>query len=271
MAENFKGDLGGASIGFGKILAHPSTLEHELGNIILFQAIKLKGMGASSDPDGQIFLPSPESMSFGDTAGYGDLEQGAMGRMLDPESLSGTKKNVLAAVAGKNEDLAKLLSQELITSAIPGGEKVKGIINNKKQQVLNPSSVTAFESMGIREHSFEFTFVANNQDESLRINFICDMFRERMYAESHGEKAFLMDYPHMWDITFLTGSDESLKINKFMPGIARSYLTNCTVSYPGNAVHSNGAPVKTTISLSFKETKQLTRKDIQNLTLGIDV
>jgi hypothetical protein len=77
-----------------------------------------------------------------------------------------------------------------------------------------------------------------------------------------------MDYPHMWDIRFLTGSNESLGINKFMPGIARSYLTSCTVSYPGNAVHSNGAPVKTTISLSFKETKQLTREDIQSLTWG---
>ena len=267
MAENFKGDLGGASIGFGKILAHPSTLEKELGNIVLFRGISPK----SPSPDGQVFLPSPESMSFGDTAGYGDLEQGAMGRMLDPKTLSGTKENVMAAVAGKNKDLAKLLSQELITSVIPGGEKVKGIINNKKQQVLNPSSVTAFESMGIREHSFEFTLVANNPNESMRIHTISETFRERMYAESHGKKAFLMDYPHMWDIRFLTGKDESLGINKFMPGIARSYLTSCTVSYPGNAVHSNGAPVKTTISLSFKETKQLTRKDIKNLSMGIDV
>ena len=80
---------------------------------------------------------------------------------------------------------------------------------------------------------------------------------------------FALQYPPTFKIRMYTsGSEES----KFLPFIQDCYLVNATTSYneTANIFHADGAPVETSIALSFQETKNLTRDDLYGTSEGYD-
>ena len=67
-------------------------------------------------------------------------------------------------------------------------------------------------------------------------------------------------YPPTFQITFYNGTE----VNKFMPKIMPCYLTTVDATYnaSGNSFHRDGSPVEVDMTLSFQETKTLTRYDL---------
>ena len=79
-----------------------------------------------------------------------------------------------------------------------------------------------------------------------------------MYPEKSG--AVSLRYPAKFTIDFYNGE----KKNKYMPKIMDTYLVNCTTTYNSttNAFHEDGQPVEVDMSLTFQETRPLTRHDL---------
>ena len=69
-----------------------------------------------------------------------------------------------------------------------------------------------------------------------------------------------MKYPPKFKIQFFIGEEE----NKYMPMIHDCYLTGvgATMNPEGNSFFIDGQPTAIELSLSFSETKQLTRHDV---------
>jgi hypothetical protein len=102
--------------------------------------------------------------------------------------------------------------------------------------------------------------VAKTQKESIQAKKIVDTFRENIY----GIMSYLgtsVEYPKPWKIQFFFNGAE----NPFLPYIKHSYLTSFSANYNSgsNMFHYDGSPIEIDISLSFQETKVLSRADVQ--------
>ena len=122
----------------------------------------------------------------------------------------------------------------------------------------NPYIATAFESTTLRSFGFTFKCVPESSDEAEDVRLIENLFRKYMYPKELDPIA--LQYPPIFRIKFYNGEEE----NKFMPMILDSYLINLTTTYneTSNMFHGDGAPVETSMSITFQETKALTRDDL---------
>jgi hypothetical protein len=147
----------------------------------------------------------------------------------------------------------------LADSAIggPAGDILKG--QALRQGIaLNPQTNLAFGGMGIRQFSFAFKMVSESPEEANVVRKIEMLFRKYMMPVTSGNIS--LQYPPTFQITFYNGTE----VNKFMPKIMPCYLTTVDATYnaSGNSFHRDGSPVEVDMTLSFQETKTLTRYDL---------
>lgn len=135
---------------------------------------------------------------------------------------------------------------------------------NKFGYTFNPQAQATFNGIDFREFDMSFTFTPTSQKESDMVREIIKTFR--MYAaptvvdESFG---FFFKPPGLFDIVFVAGDSENQYINK----VRRSVMTNITVDYAPNqnwAAFKTGAPIQTTITMSFRETELVDRNSIMD-------
>jgi hypothetical protein len=125
---------------------------------------------------------------------------------------------------------------------------------NSMGYTFNPQEQVMFEGIEFRTFSMSFTLTPYSSDESAAIQNIIKTFRKNAAPtiQKQNSTGFFYKPPSIFDIEFLYGGNENLKINKIQP----CFLTDVTVNYAPNGTWStfdDGTPVQTTISLSFKE------------------
>lgn len=151
-----------------------------------------------------------------------------------------------------------------IARAITGAESnaAARLALNKLGYTFNPQAQATFNGIDFREYDMAFTFTPSSRKESEMVSQIIKAFR--MYAaptvvdEAFG---FFFKPPALFDVAFMAGDSENPHIGK----IRRSVLTNIVVDYAPNqnwAALKNGAPVQTTITMSFRETELVDRNSI---------
>jgi len=123
----------------------------------------------------------------------------------------------------------------------------------------NPLKEQIFQGVNFRHFSFTFDFYPKTPSEARAVTEIIKTFKKKMHPEFKFDK-YIYKYPDEFCITLYSGGN-----TKFMPKIKPCVLTDLAVNYAplGSFVSMrDGSPVKTSLTLMFKELGLLTKQEI---------
>ena len=216
-----------------------------------------------------IYLPMPGSIQFSDGGEYGSIDLGpiAGGGGIDvlADVMAGDISGAKGAAAGlinQQVNSVKTRLKATLASQLPGVDEETAMFALKK--IKPPNQNTTFKGNTMREFTFTFKLIAGTQKDTDSIAAIHSTFRRYTYAGSSDDAPnVVLDYPPIWKIRFLIGTIE----NQYMPKIFACYLSSfgCTFNAETNMFRYDGSPFDVGFSLTFKETRVLTRRDIDNL------
>jgi len=143
-------------------------------------------------------------------------------------------------------------------------DSVRNAISVAGRVTLNPNTVAAFGSVGLRTFTYQFKFIPKSRDEAEEVKKIIYFFRKNAYPEKIGG---LVGYkfPNMFRIRLLYQVEG---VNSYFKsigtGILDSYLQSVTTNYNPTtmAFHPDGNPVEIDVSLTFIEHRTLSKSDI---------
>lgn len=199
-----------------------------------------------------VSLYLPPGFSVPDAASYGSVDLGVIGSGAAGE-LTGDEKRIIA-----QEATGKALNEIGAASIFTKGKIKKG-------EALNPNTVLQFDNVAVRSFNFAFKLVAESAKEAQSALLIENLFRQALYPEIMNR--LYLEYPPTFKIKFYHGGKE----NTFMPQIHESFLANMSTTYNAgsNLYHADGSPSEIDISLTFTETKALTRSELYPSNAGI--
>ena len=222
-----------------------------------------------------VALYLPPNVSDNTTAGYNDASTGIVGLVAagGGKFLDAMKRNDYQAAAEQLIGGVKAISEEaLIRSSagiidlIGGGEgDTLGLANKVFGQAMNPYMEVIFDSMAMRNFTYNFTFAPKNAQERDDVQDIIKLFRYHMAPELKGAQHRFLTLPSTFDIHYMyQHSKDYASENNFYSKIATCVLKDCSVDYTPNGVKSfqDGSPTQITMSLSFQETELLTKQSI---------
>lgn len=232
--------------------------------MIRFECLGDGGTGTVSP----IYLPAPEGIQFRDSAAYNDTELGFKGAQIakGASALSGNGGSMLDGIKGLVGAIPTNM-RELVGAAsniLPMSEETKTAVGIGTGTTLNKNITTEFTQVGTRTFTFEFLLVPKTESEATTIKNIVKTFRENLYPSGTD---YQLKYPPKWKVQFVTTPNGQSDL-EYLPKIYKeTFLTDFESSYNslGNIWRTNSAPLDTTISVTFQETKALTKEDIQKL------
>jgi hypothetical protein len=221
-----------------------------------------------------IYLPMPNGVSFTDGGSYDSMELGdiaagggmdALARLMQGD-VGGAASAAGGTVEQRYHSLTGARGKAILASILPGVDKETAMFAQKK--VKPPNQNTTFKGNNMRSFNFSFKLIANSERDTNAIARIQRTFRRYTYAGSSDDAPnVVLDYPPLWKIRFLEGDRE----NKYLPKIFACYLESfqCTFNDDANMFRYDGSPFSVGCQLSFKETRVLTRNDIDLLEMGM--
>jgi len=141
-----------------------------------------------------------------------------------------------------------------------------GIFNKLNPGVaINPSEELLYQGPGWRNFEFNFDLIAKNKDELQVIKRIEALFKI-LSLPRLAEDVTYIAFPAIWEIE-IKGLEDDENGELFSLGYKNKYfaLDSCNIQFTPDGNYYplvGGHPVKTNISLSFKETSPLYRKEI---------
>ena len=216
----------------------------------------------------------PPNVQDNISATYNDISTGMLGFAaasgLDFSSALGAKDYDKAAAAlvgglgGIMTEGAKKAAAAL-AETISGAEGATGLVNRAFGQADNPYIEVLFESMGVREFTYNFTFAPRSEEETQDVQEIIQLFRFHMAPELQGGAGRFLTLPSEFDIHYMyMAKDGTNSENDYYNKIATCVCTNVTVDYTPGKVSSfaDGAPTQITMGITFKETETLHKDKI---------
>lgn len=202
------------------------------------------GSQTESSSSGSIILYMPDGLQFQTQAQYGEL------------SVAQAIASVVPTGSGSDKGSGSMIDK----SAFLGSAGKLGL--NYAGYVFNPQQQLLFEGINFRRFSMSFTFTPYSSKEADTVKNIITKFRSAAAPEIvQGVLGFLFIPPSQFEISFMSNGASNPYINK----VKRCYLDNVDVNYAPNgwvAHAGDGAPVQTTMSLSFIETELIDRTQI---------
>jgi len=128
---------------------------------------------------------------------------------------------------------------------------------------VNPQMEVLFTSMDFRTFQFDFTFTPKSPEEANTVRDIIRLFRYHAapQIDSSGTGRYFI-VPSIFNIEYRYLEQRNENLHKFAP----CALTTVQVDYApevGWVAHNDGMPVKTRMTLQFKEMEILTKEKIQ--------
>ena len=234
-----------------------TSYSQTIGDVEMGGFIKLASGGGGT---------SAAALAAGEFAAAGASGREAMSQFINNNLL--TKEGGTKIVAGMAKAAAGGLLKKF--AGTQGGQAV----SRATGQILNPHKAVVYQGPGgFRTFSFTFILVPKSVDEAKEIFNIVKFFKKRMHPGTGGGagindiSSVTLTYPDEFEIQYFVnnkpadGTDPTkplFKIHKcFMESFAVDYTTSSLVSFLDDA-----QPLTTTISMGFKETQLLTKKDI---------
>ena len=222
-----------------------------------------------------VALYLPPNIQDNTSAGYNDVSTGITGLVAAGGGafLDAMRRNDYQAAAGQLLGGVKAISEEaLIRSSagivdfISGGEgDTLGLANKIFGQAMNPYMEVIFDSMAMRNFTYNFHFAPKSAKERDDVQDIIKLFRFHMAPELKGAQHRFLTLPSTFDIHYMyQHSKDYASENNFYSKIATCVLKDVTVDYSPNGVKSfqDGSPTQINMSLSFTETELLTKQSI---------
>ena len=187
--------------------------------------------------------------AFGKSAG-GELGKGVSDAI---KSVGEMTKNL-----GKGTVAAKAIS-ELLAKSNFGSLTVNDVFSVTTGQLLNPNTEVLYKGPKMRNFSLNFKMAPRDEDECKEIQKIIHAFKFATLPEfgGAGDKSLsFVTLPQIVDVTYRQGNKDHPWVTQFKPSV----ITNFNVSYTPDGVWAtlpNGAPVATTIKVTFQELKMV--------------
>lgn len=174
----------------------------------------------------------------------------------------GLGKTLLGNSEGLSKEAAGLLSGK-IAAAIPRvGTGVGGAVRSATGLTTNPNTRAIFKDVPIRNFSFTFQLIPTSQNEAIVVEKIIKRFRTELYptALQGGGVNIGYRFPNRFQIKVKYNNREIQGI-KFLPVYLQSF--NATYNSATAGMHSDGRFSAVDISLTFSETRAITKKDVE--------
>ena len=225
-----------------------------------------------------IALYLPANVTDTTSATYDDSPTGILGvgladilRVSEALGTTGTAKDFETAgkIGGK---LLKDFTKDAFKRAgaafaegLTGAEGALPLANKVFGQADNPFVEVFFNTMNVRTFTYNFNFAPRNEDETMEIQEIIQLFRFHMAPELQSQNSRYLTLPSEFDIHYMyKANDGNSYENDYYNRISTCVLENVSTNYTPNGVKSfaDGAPTQITMSLSFRETETLTKEKI---------
>ena len=227
-------------------------------------------------------LPVPDNLQEQFNLAYSDKQLGALGVLeaagiLTPESME-TVINGNMEQVGQVADIGATRTSNLLkaggggsatlaaaryTSRALGLESVGTALDRVTGTILNPYQQLQFEGVGLREHSFSYTFSPNSESEANDLKTIIKELKIRMHPTLNG---LLMNFPDQCKIKLSSGLGDYYTFQD-------CYLKSMNVNYAPSgtpAFFKQGAhPVEIKVDLVFGEIRPITRNTYTGETDGV--
>ena len=244
------------------------------GEVVLYMppdALKTSYTQTIGDIDarGSILLHQAQGKGTGSALAGGDF--GAAAESIADTIKTGGKGMDMTKMADMAKTLGKVAGAAALTSLAQ--TTVGQAVSRATGQILNPHKAMVYQGPGgFRTFSYTFVMVPKSVKEAKSIFNIVKFFKIRMHpgvgsAGINDISSVTLSYPDEFEIKYyvnkkeVDGSDFTKPLfkihNCFMESFATDYTTSSLVSFM-----DDDQPLTTTISLSFKETQLLTKKDI---------
>jgi hypothetical protein len=204
-----------------------------------------------------ITLYMPESMQFTNQASYTEttLLDVAQEALNSVKSLGGPSAGVLRSIASG------------VAGSISGGiDAVRSnagkLLLSTQGLAINPQNQLLFEGIGFRNYQMSFTFTPYSREEAASVKEIIQMFKKHAAPRLvKGAGGMLFIPPSSFKLKFFFNGNENLNVGK----VAESVIESIDVNYAPNgwSAHTDGAPVQTTMTISFKEIEIIDREKIE--------
>ena len=287
---------GNYNTGASENFVYPKNTNPGLPHYITFIAKRSYTSGGSTrgQQNGSVVLyMTPDALKTTYTQGIGDIEMGGFIKLSESGAGSAAagaamaKGDVTGAMAAagvlkgqvEGADVMSVL-KDMGKAAVGGALKtVAGTqggqaVSRATGQILNPHKAMVYQGPGgFRTFSYTFVLVPKSADEAKEIWKIVKFFKKRMHpgtgtgAGINNISSVTLTYPDEFEIQYFVNNEPAdgkdptrplFKIHKcFMESFAVDYTTSSLVSFL-----DDGNPLTTTISMGFKETQLLTKKDI---------
>jgi hypothetical protein len=221
-----------------------------------------------------IALYLPANVADNTSARYEDTPTGILGVGLTDVIALGKEFNekdfeATGKIAGK---AFKEFSQEVLKNiggafveALTGNEGAIPLANKVFGRADNPFVEVFFKDMAVRTFQYNFNFAPRNEEETMEIQQIIQLFRFHMAPELQERNSRYLTLPSEFDIHYMyKAADGNSYENDYYNRIGTCVLENVATNYTPNGVKSfgDGAPTQITMSLSFRETEVLTKAKI---------
>ena len=234
-------------------------------------------LNTTEETTDSIALYMPDTLQFTYSQNYENLELGkdllgqsfATGMSLaermktgEDSNIGGTIKAALQAAVGSAGGVGKAIAYE-------GGFGL-----GTAGAVVNPRMEIMYTSPNFREFNFEFMFYPRDEREALEVQNIIERLRFHQAPElDDSSNGLLLIAPSEFEIEFYYGG----QVNPNIPQMTRCVLQNISVNYAPNgwsayempaelkpALGRTGMPSAIQMTLDFKETQFLTKRDFRN-------
>jgi len=221
-----------------------------------------------------IALYLPPNVADSTSAQYEDTPTGILG-VAATDIIRGVKAfneddfELIGSLGGK---ALKETFQEILKNlgggaveALTGNEGAIPLANKVFGRADNPFVEVFFNTMNIRTFTYNFNFAPRNEDETMEIQQIIQLFRFHMAPDLQEVNSRYLTLPSEFDIHYMYKANDGQSYeNDYYGRIGTCVLENVTTNYTPNGVKSfaDGAPTQITMSLTFRETEVLTKEKI---------
>lgn len=187
------------------------------------------------------------------------MEAGAQGAQMVVDNVTGNPapgQNVQSIInqAETVTGAAALALRKLANEVVPGAG---ALIDIKTGSVVNPYSLSLFQSVAPRAHQLVFRLVPRSQADSAMIRKIVQQFQYHSLPSRKGK--FFLTMPDELEISFF-GTD---KLFKFAPCVINQVSVNYTPFGTPSFFGADNAPTGVELTLSLQEIEALTRESYE--------
>ena len=231
-----------------------------------------------------LYMP-PDALKTSYSQTIGDVDMGtaiqiAEGSQNVDQFKEGLSKDLSLSSVGQTiaggtnvaMDTAKAATAQLLATAF-SQSSAKQAIEKATGAIINPHKAVVYQGPGgFRTFSYTFVMVPKSKKEAESIFNIVKFFKIRMHpgvgsAGINDISSNTLSYPDEFDIKYHVNNSpaDGKDFTRPLFKIHRCFMTEFGVDYATSSLVSfleDDQPVTTTISLSFKETQLLTKKDI---------